>query len=222
VKSEELVDRYPRLHHMAEAGSWPAIQRLGLMTTEQIVDACAPDQETREAILRRRRAKSYTLDHPVWGPVTVRDQGPLLEHNLRPALIDMTVREWLDVLNTRVFFWLHPRRLDTLLAAKRYRDSIHDVLVLDTAGLLARYTDGIRIAGINTGATIFPNAVKRGSDTFMKVDDFPFDKRRQSKALHDNAVELAVTGGVPDVADFVLRVEKRRGAETVGVLYERP
>ena len=138
-----------------------------------------------------------------------------------PALVDMTVAEWLHELNTRVFFWLHPRRLDTLLAARRYRDRVHDVLVLDTAELLEAHLDTVRIAGMNTGAALFPRAPARGRGTFMRVHDFPFDERRRTKALPDNAVELAVTGGVPDVGDFVLRVERRRGPDTVEVLWER-
>ncbi|WBQ04455.1 DUF7002 family protein [Kribbella sp. CA-293567] len=221
MEHAELIEHYPRLHHMAEAGSWPGIQQVGLMTTEQLVEACAPDEATQEAILKQRRPRSYTLQHPVLGPVTVRDQGPLKEHNLRPALTDMTVQEWLEVLNDRVFFWLHPDRLAKLLGAKLYRDATHDVLVLDTTELLAAHGDDVRLAGINTGATIFPNAPKRGSDTFTTVENFPFAERRKGRSLRDAAVELAVIGGVPDVSNFVLKVERRRGADVIDVLYER-
>lgn len=221
MRREDLVARYPRLHHMAEAGRWPAIRELGLLTTAQLVDACTPDAATRAAVLDRRRTTSCTLTHPVGGPVVIRDQGPLREHILRTALVDTTVAEWLHELNTRVFFWLHPRRLDGLLAARRYRDRDHDVLVMDTAALLAAHPDDIRVTGMNTGATLFPGAPRRGRGTFMTVEEFPFDERSRTRALHDNVVELAVTGGVPDVADLVLRVERRRGPETTEVLWER-
>ncbi len=55
----------------------------------------------------------------------------------------------------------------------------------------------------------------------MTIDDFPFDERRRTRQLHANAVELAVTGGVPDIAELVLRVEGRHGPDRTAVLRER-
>lgn len=87
---------------MAEGGSWQSIQRIGLRTTRQLVDECDPGPAMRQEILGQRRRRSYTLTHHVVGGVTIRDQGPLGLHNLRPALTDMTVEQWLDALNDRV------------------------------------------------------------------------------------------------------------------------
>ena len=121
-----------------------------------------------------------------------------------------------------MFFWLHPRRLDNLVNAKAGRDGTHDVLVLHTAALIETHHENVRLTGMNTGSTIFPRSPARGRGTFMTVEEFPFDERRRGgKALHENVVELAVTGGVPDVADFVLRVEERRGSEEPVVLWDR-
>jgi hypothetical protein len=217
----DLVRHYPTLHHMAEGGSWARIQRAGLRTTTQLVDECGPDPATRHEILGQQRKKSYTLRHPVIGDVTIRDQQPLGLHNLKPALTDMTVEQWLGQLNDRVFLWAHPERLTNLLAARRYRGRIHDVLVLDTAGLVEAHHDRIRLAGINTGSTIFPNAPKRGRDTFRTIDSFPFDERRRAgKKLVNNVVEVCVLDGLPDVTDFVLRVQRRQGAIVLDTLYE--
>ena len=99
----DLISRYPQLHHMAEGGSWSSIQQIGLRTTRQLVDECDPNPSTRQEILGQRRKRPYTLTHPVVGAVTIRDQGPLGLHNLRPALTDTTVEQWLDALNDRVF-----------------------------------------------------------------------------------------------------------------------
>jgi hypothetical protein len=216
-----FVRLYPHLHHMAEAGSWKSIQQIGLLTTRQLVDDCNPDATVREAILGRRRRTQFTLTHPVIGQVTIRDQKPLMMHNLEPALTDMTVQQWLESLNDRVFLWAHPRRLTRLLDARSYRDSLHDVLIVDTARLVEAHADRIRITGMNAGATIFPRAPKRGSDTFQQIDTFPFDERRRGgKAVVDNVVEVCVLGGLPDVADFVIRVECRKGTSVVELLYE--
>jgi hypothetical protein len=217
----DLIDLYPHLHHMAEGGSWASIHRLGLRTTRQLVDECDPDPAIRQQILGQQRKSSHKLTHPVVGTVTIRDQGPLGLHNLRPALTDMTVEQWLDALNDRVFLWAHPERLTRLLKARLYRNSIHDVLVVDTARLVAAHRGRIRLAGMNTGATIFPSAPKRGRDTFQKIESFPFDERRRArKSLVDNVVEVCVLDGLHDVADFVIRVERRKGATVVETLYE--
>ncbi len=100
-----------------------------------------------------------------------------------------------------------------------HRDSVHDVLVYDTARIVGAYADRIRLTGMNTGSTIFPNAPQRGSETFTTIEDFPFDERANSKALEDNVVELCVLGGVDGVDEAVIRVERRKGASVVGIIY---
>ena len=55
---EELIDNYPRLFHMASAGSWPSIA-------------------AHEAVL-----------------------------------VDLTMPQWLAMLNDRIYFWLHRRSRD--------------------------------------------------------------------------------------------------------------
>lgn len=216
---DELISHYPVLHHMAEYQSWPRIQQLGLRTTAQLVDACDPGPETRAAILTRPRARSFDLTHPDVGSVTVRDQKSLALHNL--VLTDVTVEGFLDLLNDRVFMWTSPERLARLLGARPYRNSVHDVLVLDTASIVGAYADSIRLTGLNTGATIFPSAPPRGSDSFMTIEEFPFAQRRRGRRLEDTVVELCVLGGVDDVEDHVIRVERRRGADVIETVYQR-
>ncbi|MDQ2880381.1 MAG: hypothetical protein M3Y48_03745 [Actinomycetota bacterium] len=218
---EQLAELYPRLFHMANVGSWPAIQSEGLLSTRQLVDACNPAEAVRDAILRRRRPRSITLTHPRQGPVVVRDQGPLREDNLHACLSGMTVQEWLDMLNDRVFFWLHPDKLSTLLRARLYRNHEHDVLTVDTRSLLATHATNIRLSPMNSGATIFPNASQRGPDTFLRIEDYPYQERRRQRSTKDAVVELAVLDGVPDIVDHVLRVERRRGVDVLAVLHNR-
>lgn len=217
---EELVRIYPRLYHMANVGSWPSIQSEGLLSTRQLVDACNPPQAIRHAILRQRRPDSISLTHPTQGPVIVRDQAPLREDNLRASLNGMSVQEWLDMLNNRVFFWLHPDRLSTLLQARLYRNREHDVLTVDTNSLVAAYATRIRLSPINSGCTIFRNAT-RGQDTFLRIEDYPYYERRRRRPTKDAIVELAVLDGVPDIVDHVLRVERRRGPDVLAALYNR-
>lgn len=153
---DELVEHYPRLFHMACAGSWPTIRSHGLWTTEQIVSTSqgAFDEET----LLARRPHSVTAEHPVLGAVTIRDQAPLRLQFLQECLTDMTLAQWLTMLNDRVFFWLHPDKLNKLLGARRYRNFEQDVLVIDTASLLDAHAENVRLSPINSGATLYPNA----------------------------------------------------------------
>jgi tetratricopeptide (TPR) repeat protein len=183
-----------------------------------LVTSCAQTAELAHA-LQWIHAKSYELTHPVVGTVTVRDQKPLQLHNLE--LTDVTIEAFLELLNNRVFMWTSRERLSRLLGARPYRMSVHDVLVLDTAGIVDAYSDSIRLTSINTGATIFPTAPPRGTESFMTIADFPFTERRRGRRLEDTVVELCVIGGVDNVEDFVIRVERRKGADVIETVYER-
>src|SRR3954464_12987470 len=116
---DQLVELYPRLFHMASAGSWAAIEKHGLWTTQQIVNTSAGAFEA--SALTERRRRSLTADHPTLGTVTIRDQAPLRLQFLEACLTDMSIQQWLAILNNRVFFWLHPKKLDRLLQARLYR-----------------------------------------------------------------------------------------------------
>jgi len=137
VTVDELVEKYPLLYHMAWKGTWPLIRDHGLLTTRQLVDMCDPQPDLRDAVLTRRRPSTITLAHPTHGHVVIRDQAPLREQFLLRSLTDMSMRAWLDVLNNRVFFWLHPDKLSILLGAQLYRKHAHDVLIVDTASLVS-------------------------------------------------------------------------------------
>jgi uncharacterized protein DUF7002 len=188
VRVDQLVSRYPRLYHMAEAGSWPSIRERGLLPTAQLVEEFAPPPDVRAAILDQPRARSFVLTHPRLGQAVIRDQVPLRPHILAQRLTGLTVPQWLAILNDRVFFWLGRHRLDTLLNARLNRGRAHDVLTVDTAALVATYADRIRLSPLNSGATLFPNAAPRGPDTFQTIGAYPYDTlRRQRGPRHRRA-----------------------------------
>jgi hypothetical protein len=219
MKLDRLLALYPRLYHMAQEGSWPAISRHGLMTTKQLVDASSLPANARSAITGQRRSKSLAIECDGLGAVVIRDQAPLREQFLADSLTDgMTEEQWLKVLNNRVFFWLHPGRLAELLNARRYRNHAHDVIVVDTASLVAAHADRIRLSAINSGATLYPNAPERGPRTFMPIAEYPYEERR-SRGVRGAIAELAVIDGVPDIVRHTVRVERRQQDETLGVLY---
>ena len=213
--ADTLVEQYPRLFHLAEAGSWPSIARHGLLPAAHIVTTSKLSATAKAKILEHPRPRTLRVEHPVLGQALLRDQTPLRRHILEQVLLDMSVREWLAILNDRVFFWLHPRRLDQLLNARRNRGRPHDVLVIDTASLIAVHHDSVRLSPINSGATLYPGAPQRGKDTFLTIEDYPYIERRRERTPHTAIAELAVIGGVPDIANHVLTVQRRLGSEII-------
>jgi hypothetical protein len=218
VDVEELVSSYPRLFHLAAAGAWPSIAAHGLLPTRDLVATSALTEPERALIVDHQRRRPVTFEHPVLGGVTIRDQSPLHRHILEAVLVDMTVPEWLATLNERVYFWLHPNRLATLLQSRPNRNSEHDILIVDTARLVAAHHDRIRLSAINSGATQWPNAPQRGPGTFATIEQYPFTERRRGRTIDQAIAELAVIGGVPDIAAHVVAVRRRRGPDVTGCL----
>src|SRR5579875_593858 len=172
---EAFLKRYPRLYHMAEAGSWQQIREEGLLSTSALLDRYEVQGEERRAIESRRRPRSVQLTHPRTGETAViRDNIPLNETFLAQVLTDMTPEQWYETLNRRVFFWVREEKLLVLLNARAYRGRAHDVITVDTRKLVERHEDRITLAPINTGAAFSPTAAKRGSDTFASIQEYPF------------------------------------------------
>src|SRR4051812_3683324 len=103
--AEDLVARFPRLYHMAEDGSWPSIQRHGLLSTRALLDLFEVDEGERERHYSHHRPESVAIHHPKIGTAVVRDQKPMDDKGLIRSLTDgITPRQWYETLNDRVFF----------------------------------------------------------------------------------------------------------------------
>jgi len=131
----------------------------------------------------------------------------------------MNPREWYELLNTKVFFWLTEERLETLLGARAYRDKYHTVLILDTLPLVRDYKEAIVLSPMNSGATM-PMAHPRGRGTFVPMSQYPFRERRRSSRANA-VVELAVEGGISNVERYVIEVVHRRAGERGEVIWAR-
>src|SRR5262245_5676929 len=117
MDTNDLFEWYPRLYHMTEDGAWSSIRRRGLLSTASLIDLFEIPEPKRTRLLEERRPESVELTHPVHGRVVLRDQKPLWPSKLQNLLTDMTVPQWIRLLNGHVFFWLHPDRLTGLLNA---------------------------------------------------------------------------------------------------------
>jgi hypothetical protein len=210
VDPTEFIERYPRLWHMAELGSWASIQAHGLLSTSALLDLFEIKGEQRIALEEEHRPQSVTIEHTVHGIAVIRDQKPLSESILARRLNDdLQPSDWYKLLNKRVFFWVNEDRLERMLGAGAYRDRQHTVLEVDTIPLVSRHQERISLSPINSGATYYLDKRMRGLDTFRRFPDYPWAERlRMSRT--EPVVELAVDYAVADAADFVIGVTTRR------------
>ncbi len=214
----DLISRYPRVYHMAVDGSWPAIQERGLLSTSALVDLYQPDEALRSEILTRVRRRSYVLERAGLPQVTVRDQLPLkfLEDSLFEGV---SVQDFLQALNSRVFFWPDRGRLEGLMNARAYRRHPQVVLTLDTASLLRAHPDA-ELTPYNTGSVHVPRLPKRGPQTFRPIADYPFEEWSQRRGSKKKAIaELTVPWHVPSITGHVTMVERWEGGRPDAVLF---
>lgn len=221
ISKEEFALHYPRLYHMAEAGTWDSIRRHGLLSTTALLDLFEVHAHARRAIEVMHRPDSVTVSHPKHGSAVIRDQKPMRESALARCLQGMTPQQWYTLLNRRVFFWVTERRLTALLNARAYRARKHTVLILDTARLVQQHARRLVLSPINSGSTIY-NPHERGRDTFLPFSRYPFAERRALRGVADAVAECAVIYSVPDICACTLSVEERRGTEVLETLWGAP
>lgn len=217
---EDLAARHPRLFHLTAPDAWPSIQHQGLLPTETLLRQIGLPQEDIDELTHKPRPNRVTfLDTPL-GPIELNDNSPLSLKKLEVCLDDVEPWEWCEMLAQRVFFWADEARgLSRLKNAKRNRDIVRDVLVIDTLGLARAYQGQIELCPLNSGSTIHKAAL-RGRWLFAKMTDYSFEDwsnlRREKQAecgwpvaqAKDKILEVTIAGAVPDIAEFV--IERRR------------
>lgn len=203
-----IAERWPRLFHMAEAGSWPSIQQHGLLSTSALLDLYEISEPERDSIEAARRAESVEITHPQYGSALIRDNKPINSTVLRRTLVGMSEADWYRTLNSRVFFWLTEDRLDRLRRAGPYREREHDILTIDTARLLAAHGDEVELAHLNSGAVHAGAHYPRGVGTFAAIADYPWQERLRI-ARSEPVVELTIPYAVDDISELVIDVQRR-------------
>lgn len=206
---------------MAWQGAWPSIKRQGLLSTNALLDLFEMADELREELVAAHRPEAVEIRHPKYGVLTIRDQKPMSDVGLRRCLGDgLTPEDWYRLLNQRVFLWATRERLKTLLGARAYRDYRHTVLTIDTEPLVERHAERIELTTMNTGCTV-PVPHPRGRGSFVPLRDFDYEASRRKRGRSKAIAEVAVLYGVPDVGEFVLKVEHRGGGQPTELLFER-
>jgi hypothetical protein len=200
---EYLAERWPRLYHTAEAGSWESVKRHGLLSTTALLDLFEISGDQRAAIEAARRPESVPINHPDHGTAWIRDNKPITETVLRRTLIGMSEPDWYRTLNGRVFFWLSEHRLEKLRNAPPYRQREHDILTIDTKSLMDAYASKIELCHLNSGAVHPAADYPRGAGSFQPIASYPW-LDRLATAPAEPIVELTIPYAVPDIERFIL------------------
>lgn len=199
----ELISRYPQVFHMAEDGSWPSIQRHGLLSTSALLTLYGMSGPQRDIIESEWRPAKLTIRAPGLPDVVIRDQIPLAPRLLSPCLeAGVSLAEWYRLINGKVFFWPDRTRLEWFLSAVNYREAPHVVITLETRRLVALLRSRVTLSRINSGSA-YPSrstgvAPTRGRETFRSIVDYP------SRYV----TELVVHEGVPDLSGMLVSVER--------------
>lgn len=215
MDKNSLIARYPKLYHMAEVGSYPSILENGLLSTVAALDRFEVHGVERFQLESAHRPEKVILESQARGRVVLRDQKPMRAERLAGALEQgVTPRQWYEIINSKVFFWVQSARLERLLNARAYRAYEHDVFTIDTASFVNAHEHSIWLCHMNSGNT-FPMPFPRGMQTFKRIDDYPVNAKG---APTKEVVELVVDYSVLDIAAYVTEVRRMKGSQVLEVL----
>lgn len=223
VELEELIVDCPKLYHAANSGSWKGITENGLLSTSALLDLYGISGAKREKIESQRRPFCVELIHTNLPRVVVRDQKPMDDSGLRRCLPSrISPSYWYRLLNSRVFFWLTEERLHRIINAAPYRDSEHEVLIVDTSRIVEKYFDKVWLCPINSGCTRYPKPAARDENTFQRIPDYPYEywRKKKKRMRGERVVELCVDYSIPDIMDYVERVYRIKGHHHRELIFE--
>ena len=182
----------PSLFHVTALGAWPSIAELGLRTAAQLADLA--DQHPLTSI--RADRLDLVEGDGAW-LIRLRDQRPMLRAQIESHLDGVTLQQWLDLVNSRVYFCARQKDLTTLLM--RYQNEGQDLVVFDTAKLLAAAAERVEVTAVSSGSPVaWGGCPCRGRDTFIPLPSFP--------GAAADIEEVTVLDGLASVDRLVTRV----------------
>jgi hypothetical protein len=189
-------------YHLVDASNWTSVQNDGLMSARRLMEGCGAIEYGAS---RHYRPASQRLA----SGVLIRDQRPMppkaLMRCLRSGLMP---EDWFELLNSKVFFWLHPSRLNRHCHACGASPQV--ALVVNASRLLMKYSGMATVSPINTGNAL-RCAAPRNLTTFVPYqrwlsdgwayEDIPGVRPRPRS---HRPAELTISEAVPDILDYVM------------------
>ncbi len=190
ISREDFADTFPTLFHISLAEDIGQVMRHGLLSTSALLDRCEVIGEQRFGIESCPRPRSVRISHAVYGEFLINDQAPMNAAALAKCLTDLSPEQWCRSLNRRVFFWPTRGRLAKHIGARLSVGHPKIVFSFETRSVLDVLDfASFEFSPINSGNTMRKAAV-RGSSTFLKASDYPFQERRQRRGLSDAIAEV--------------------------------
>lgn len=217
MRPNQFARHYPSLYHMAEPDALKGILQHGLLSTSALLDIFNIRGITRRRIECCRRPDSVVIQHPTYGSATIRDQKPICDSKLRQGLVGCTPGDWYRLLNGKVFFWTTQEKLLGLLNARAYRDKKHIVLTVNSSTLLHTHFNRVSLSHINSGAMPY-GPTPRGLNTFVAIAGWPDRERPRAGGLARPVVEVAIDYSVPDLSNYILRIEEWLGGKVKRII----
>jgi hypothetical protein len=159
------------------------------------------------SVQRRHRPSDVILP----SGAIIRDQKPMPPHRLQLGLCDgLTPDDRFELLNSKVFFWLDPKRVDRHRGAYSAREQL--ILIFDATAMLRSHANTDSVSPINSG-NARRKPTLRNRTTFVPYARWVSDvwaheviPGRATKPDSHFPVELAIEGGVPDALDYIREV----------------
>ena len=140
----------PTLYHLSAEGSWPGIQRHGLLSSKLILNKFGIDEKRLREIETHRLSHAYPLHSEEYGSFVLRDRTTLSHAELTYALQGSCSSDhWINLLSQRVFLFAQKKSLENLLKAPLNCKLSHVVLEVETCKLFDRHASVIEVAEIN-------------------------------------------------------------------------
>jgi uncharacterized protein YhdP len=195
----------PVLFHVTALGAWESIGATGLRTAAKLVADAGRTPPTG------LRATAVEVGTDV-GSAVLRDQRLQVRSRIEAHLDGIGLAEWLGILDERAHIFARQKDVTAMLT--RYQAEGQDLMVFDTARLLAAGGDRVEVATVASAAPEAWGTCRcRGRDTFIPL------------ALFDDPVadieEVTVVGGLDDVEPLVSRVVRYHPDRTTEVVFER-
>ena len=216
ARTSLVPDRLPQYaFHLAEEANFLSIQRYGLLSANALLDLAGIQGEERIRLEQRQRHIHVKLPNGAY----LRDQKPMPSQALARCLIGMEPADWYRLINSKVFFWLDPERLNRQRRACEPRPQV--VMVVDTKRLMDRYAGEVALSPFNTGNARRKPAV-RGKSTFVPYtswckcgwDSEATGLGTRPRPRSHRPVELTVDGVVPDIMSLVVCLQPLKPGES--------
>lgn len=165
---QEFCDKRPYLYHLTDRTNLPIILKTkSLFSTKDIANFALPKKDVK-GFLRGKRDNHVTLTANGI-EYKIRDQKPILLTVLNRSLSGGDAGDFIELLNTRVFWWPTLTRL--IRHYNRYESESPIILRVNSADIL-ELNKNVEFCHLNSGATrCHPkyggNAPTRGKDSFL-------------------------------------------------------